>query len=168
MRGRLRLRPSWCFYFRKFISFCPDVKYTRKNPFCVQIAQIRCVFCQIKAFCARNVPYWPGEVLLPCPVKIVTKRKQFPSKVLQRVRPGAAASLSRGACRVRTCYKGQDVFALLFCMCFRSFSFFRVIARYFCIYRALCRFFAKRRQRVGGKTRGNVFGACGVFSISVH
>ena len=144
------------------------MKYTRKFLFCIQIAQIRCVFCQNKAFCAINVPFQPGEVLLPCPVKIVTKRKQFPSEQLQRVSLGAAAPISRGACRVRACYKGQDAFALLFCRCFRLFSVFRVISRYFCIYRALCRFFAGRRHRVGSKTRGNVFGAGGVFSISVH
>lgn len=74
------------------------MKYTRKFLFCVQIAQIPFVFVQNKGIFARYVPFQPRKAPLPRSVKIVTKRKQFPYKVLygyylalQLLRCGAVA-----------------------------------------------------------------------------
>ena len=58
------------------------MKYTRKFPFCVQIAQNPCVSVEILAASARNVCFWRQNRPVSGAAPMVTKRKQFPNRVV--------------------------------------------------------------------------------------
>ena len=107
------------------------MKYTRKFLFCVQIAQIPFVFVQNKGNFARYVPFQPEKSPLSCSVKIVTKQKQFPYKVLcgyylalQLLRCGAAAE--RVPVKDAHC-----ALAVVFVSVLENLSFLYVDSRYF-------------------------------------
>lgn len=105
---------------------------------------------------------------LSCSVKIVTKRKQFPYKVLcgyylalQLLRCGAAAErlpVKSGTLRPRCC----------FCVRFRKFTFLYVDSRYFAFAYCCVGFFSGQRQRFVGKARGKRFRDQRLFFISVQ
>ena len=60
------------------------MKYTRKFSFCVQIAQNPCVSVEILAASARNVCFWRQNRPASGAAPTVTKRKQFPDRVVTR------------------------------------------------------------------------------------
>ena len=144
------------------------MKYTRKFLFCVQIAQIPFVFVQNKGIFARYVPFQPRKAPLPCSVKIVTKRKQFPYKVLcgyylalQLLRCGEVAErvpVKGGALRPRSC----------FCVRFRKFI---VFIRYFVLFRfciLLCRFLLRAAAAFWRQSEGKRFRDPRLLFISVQ
>ena len=141
------------------------MKYTRKFLFYVQIAQIPFVFVQNKGIFARYVPFQPGKSPLSCSVKIVTKRKQFPHKVLcgyylalQFLRCGAVAE--------RVTVKGAHrALAAVFVSVLENSLFLYVTSRYFAFAYCCAGFFSGQRQRFGGKARGNVSATRGCFSF---
>ena len=120
---------------------------------------------QNKGIFARYVPFQPRKAPLSCSVKIVTKRKQFPYKVLcgyylalQLLHCGAVAErvpVEDGTPRPRCC----------FCVRFGKFAFLYVDSRYFAFAYCCDGFFSGQRQRFGGKARGNVSATRGCFSF---
>ena len=141
------------------------MKYTRKFLFCVQIAQIPFVFVQNKGNFARYVPFQPEKSPLSCSVKIVTKRKQFPYKVLCGYYP-ALQFLHCGAVAERVPVKGGTLRpCCCFCVRFRKFTFLYVDSRYFTFAYCCAGFFSGQQQRFGGKARGNVSATRGCFSF---
>lgn len=58
------------------------MKYTRKFPFCVQVAQNPCVSGEIWVVSARNVRFRRQNCPAGAAVPLVTKRKQFPNRVV--------------------------------------------------------------------------------------
>ena len=67
------------------------MKYTRKFLFCVQVAQNPCVLVEIRAANARIVRFRRQTSPAGAAVPMVTKRKQFPSRVVT----GTAAARCR-------------------------------------------------------------------------